>query len=63
VYSDCFAFFNEWIFTIADIVRYGIDYVNDGTTLTQMDLLLQYCHNYKMDLIFFHEYSDLHVLR
>ena len=36
VYPDCFAFFNEWIFIIADIVRYGIDYVNDGTTLTQM---------------------------
>ncbi len=26
----------EWIFTIADIVRYGLDYENDGTTLTQM---------------------------
>jgi hypothetical protein len=35
-YPDCFAFYNEWIFIIADIVRYGIDYVNDGTTLTQM---------------------------
>ncbi len=36
VYPDCFAFFNEWIFTIADIVRYGLDYINDGTILTQM---------------------------
>jgi len=36
VYPDCFAFFNEWIFTIADIVRYGLDYINDGATLTQM---------------------------
>jgi hypothetical protein len=26
----------EWIFTIADIVRYGLDYENNGTTLTQM---------------------------
>ncbi len=35
-YPDCFAFYEEWIFIIADIVRYGIDYVNDGATLTQI---------------------------
>ena len=35
-YADCFAFYEEWIFIIADIVRYGIDYVNDGATLTQI---------------------------
>ena len=34
--DECVEFFEQWIFIIADIVRYGLDYVNDGTTLTQM---------------------------
>jgi hypothetical protein len=32
----CEEFTEQWIFIIADIIRYGLDYVNDGTTLTQM---------------------------
>jgi len=34
--DGCQVFSEEWIFIIADIVRYGLDYENDGTTLTQM---------------------------
>jgi len=33
---ECEEFTEQWIFIIADIIRYGLDYVNDGTTLTQM---------------------------
>jgi len=34
--DGCQVFSEEWIFIIADIVRYGLDYENNGTTLTQM---------------------------
>jgi len=33
---ECVEFTEQWIFIIADIVRYGLDYINDGTILTQM---------------------------
>jgi hypothetical protein len=33
---ECEEFTERWIFIIAEIVRYGLDYVNDGTILTQM---------------------------
>jgi len=33
---ECVEFTDEWVFNIADIVIYGLDYVNNGSTLTQM---------------------------
>ena len=33
---NCEAFLHEWVFNIADIVLYGFDYENNGTTLSQM---------------------------
>jgi len=35
-FVECEEFKEKWIFIIAEIVRYGLDYVNDGTILTQM---------------------------
>ena len=35
-FAECVEFTEEWVFNIADIVIYGIDYVNNGSTLTQM---------------------------
>ncbi|HSF28304.1 MAG TPA: hypothetical protein VLA53_04705, partial [Nitrosopumilaceae archaeon] len=32
----CVEFTDEWVFNIADIVIYGLDYDNKGTTLSQM---------------------------
>jgi len=34
--DECVEFVEQWIFIIADIVRYGLDYVSDGASLTQM---------------------------
>ena len=34
--EGCEEFLEEWVFIIADIVLYGLDYVNNGATLTQM---------------------------
>lgn len=34
--AECELFEEEWVFNIADIVIYGLDYVNNGSTLTQM---------------------------
>ena len=34
--AECELFTEEWVFNIADIVIYGLDYVNNGSTLTQM---------------------------
>jgi len=33
---ECVEFTEQWIFNIADIVRYGLDYVSNGASLTQM---------------------------
>ena len=33
---NCEAFIDEWVFNIADIVLYGFEYENNGTTLSQM---------------------------
>jgi len=35
---ECVEFTEQWIFNIADIVRYGLDYVSNGASLTQMRL-------------------------
>jgi len=34
--AECEEFTEKWIFIIADIVRYGLDYVSNGASLTQM---------------------------
>jgi len=34
--AECQLFTEEWVFNIADIVIYGLDYVNNGSTLTQI---------------------------
>ena len=33
---NCQAFVDEWVFNVADIVLYGFDYENNGTTLSQI---------------------------
>ena len=33
---NCQAFIDEWVFNVADIVLYGFDYENNGTTLSQI---------------------------
>jgi len=33
---NCVAFYDEWVFNVADIVLYGFDYENNGTTLSQI---------------------------
>jgi hypothetical protein len=33
---NCEAFYDEWVFNVADIVLYGFDYENNGTTLSQI---------------------------
>jgi len=33
---ECEEFVNRWIFEIADIVLYGLDYINNGSVLTQI---------------------------
>ena len=35
-FAICQEFFNEWVFNVADIVLFGFDYENKGSSLTQL---------------------------